>query len=127
MFKTIAMIALGGALGSVIRHFFNNSILTLVKTQFPVGIVAVNVLGSFLMGMLVALFAVSWNAPEHIRLFLTVGILGGFTTFSAFSLDTMLLWSRGDAAGAVLYVALSVILSIAAVFFGSFLIMRYAS
>jgi fluoride exporter len=127
MFKTIAMIALGGACGSVLRHFFNNGILILAKTQFPAGILAANVLGSFIMGALVALFAGLWNAPEDVRLFLTVGVLGGFTTFSAFSLDTMLLWSRGDTAGAVLYVGLSVILSIAAVFLGSFLVMRYGA
>jgi fluoride exporter len=126
MVKTIAMIALGGACGSVLRHFMNSGILTLFKTAFPVGILSINILGSFAMGVLVALFANSWNVPEDVRLFLTVGVLGGFTTFSAFSLDAMMLWSRGDAAGALLYVGLSVILSIAAVFLGSFLVMRYA-
>lgn len=126
MFKTIAVIALGGAAGSVLRHLFNNGVMAMAKTSFPLGILLTNIIGSFVMGVLVAGFASLWQWPESVRLFLTVGVLGGFTTFSTFSLDTMLLWSRGDAAGAMLYVGLSVALSIAAVFFGSFLVMRFS-
>lgn len=127
MVKTIAMIALGGACGSVIRHLMNGGISVLLKTDFPAGILFINVLGSFFMGMLFAAFTFLWSPVDDVRMFLTAGVLGGFTTFSAFSLDAMQLWSRGDAAGAMLYVILSIGFSIAAVFAGSFLVMRCSS
>lgn len=127
MFSTIAVIAAGGAAGSVARHFANTGLSALFKTSFPAGILIVNVLGCFLMGVLVALFAAKLNVPQEGKLFLTVGFLGGFTTFSAFSLDTMNLWTRGDVTGAVLYVLASVILSILAVFAGSWIVWRFFS
>lgn len=117
--KTVLAIALGGALGSVARHFMNTSIMGVMKTPFPWGILAINVLGCFAMGMLVATFANIWNPSPEMRAFLTVGVLGGFTTFSAFSLDAMNLWTSGDAKGMALYVIASVVLSVVAVFAGS--------
>lgn len=123
--KTVLAIALGGALGSVLRHFMNTAVAGLAKTQFPWGILAVNVMGCFLMGAAVAVFASLWNPSQEIRAFLTVGFLGGFTTFSAFALDSMGLWTSGDAKGMILYVMASVVLSIAAVFSGSFVVWRF--
>ncbi len=81
-------------------------------TAFPWGILSINVIGSTLIGVVVGVFAFRANAPSDLRLFLTTGILGGFTTFSAFSLDTALLYERGDPYTAALYVAMSVALSL---------------
>lgn len=124
--KTILAIALGGGLGAVIRHFMNNAVSDLVKTSsFPWGIMSINILGCFIMGVLVAVFAGIWNPSEPVRAFLVVGVLGGFTTFSSFSLDAMKLWTSGDAQGALIYVLGSVVLSLAAVFFGSFVVWKF--
>ncbi|MCC7304917.1 MAG: fluoride efflux transporter CrcB [Alphaproteobacteria bacterium] len=125
--KTIAAIALGGALGAVARHFMNTGVASFVKTPFPWGTMSVNVLGCFVMGVLVAVFAGSWNPSQEARAFLTVGFLGGFTTFSAFSLDAMGLWTTGDVKGMLLYVAGSVVLSLAAVFLGSFVVWKFVA
>ncbi|MCF8495226.1 MAG: fluoride efflux transporter CrcB [Alphaproteobacteria bacterium] len=127
MSGTIAAIAAGGATGAVARHYMNSAITLLVKVPFPVAILSVNILGCFVMGMLVAAFGAFWSPPQALRAFLTVGFLGGFTTFSAFSLDTMTLWSRGDPVGAIVYVFASMGLSIAAVFAGSALIWKFVS
>jgi fluoride exporter len=127
MTSTIGLIAAGGALGAVARHFANNGIGAVLPAGFPWGIMLVNIIGCFIMGMLVALFASSWNTSQDVRAFLTVGFLGGFTTFSAFSLDTMNLWTKGDMTGALVYVLGSVVLSILAVFAGSWLIWKFAA
>lgn len=123
--KTLCMIAFlligaGGALGAMARHA-----VTLLAAQmahgtaeFPWGTLAVNVSGSFAMGLLAGLFAVVWAAPQDLRLFLTTGLLGGFTTFSAFSLDVALLWERAEAPHALAYAAGSVMLSVLALFSG---------
>jgi CrcB protein len=91
----------------------------------PFGTLAVNVLGSFLMGLLVATLAEGSAATQPWRLFLATGVLGGFTTFSAFSLDALTLWQRGQVGAALLYVAASVLLSLAAIAAG-FAIARLA-
>src|SRR5262245_20778256 len=119
MTGTIGAIPGGGALGALTRHFVNNGLGVPTPVPFPWGILAINVIGSFLMGILVGLFAGSWNPSQDMRLFLTTGFLGGFTTFSAFSADAMALWQRGDMPGAALYVTASVVLSLVAVFFGN--------
>ncbi len=111
--QTILAIAAGGAIGSVLRHVLNNGVAVLVPSGFPWGILACNLIGSTLMGVLVGLFALSAEASAPWRAFLMVGVLGGFTTFSAFSADTILLWERGAFGQAALYVALSVGLSLA--------------
>lgn len=125
MIGTIGAIAAGGAAGAVTRHFANAGISALLKAAFPFGILAVNVLGSFMIGVLVALFASNWNPSQEMRLFLTTGFLGGFTTFSAFSADAMALWMRGDMVGAALYVTGSVLLSLAAVFLGGWIVWKF--
>jgi CrcB protein len=119
----ILAIASGGAIGAVLRHFFGVLALHLGGSHFPWGTLGVNIIGSFLMGVLVALFALHWNPPQEIRAFLTVGMLGAFTTFSTFSLDVMTLWERGDVMTTAAYITASVTLSIAALFTGM-MIMR---
>lgn len=108
----------GGAVGAGCRHLVGLATLRLFGTGFPIGTLTVNILGSFLMGLLIELLALKIDASANLRLFLATGMLGGFTTFSAFSLDVALLWERGQAANAALYIALSVGLSILALFAG---------
>lgn len=108
----VLAIAAGGALGAVGRHFVGAAALRLFGSGFPVGTVTVNIVGSFLMGALVALMALKLSPSPELRAFLTVGLLGGFTTFSAFSLDAVLLYERGAFAAAAAYVAVSVVCSI---------------
>lgn len=108
----------GGGLGAMLRHAVNR-LATVLRADFPYNTLCINILGSFLMGILAAWFAYRGEDSTPLaRLLLTTGILGGFTTFSAFSLDTAYLWQRGEAMHAALYVAGSVLISIAAVFAG---------
>ncbi len=95
-------------------------------TAFPWHTLFENVTGSLAMGLLAGLFAFKTDASEGLRLFLTTGILGGYTTFSAFSLDTMVLYERGEIATAALYVALSVGVSIVGLFAGLMLVRQFA-
>lgn len=106
--QTVLAIAAGGAIGAVLRHGVNN----LFAGDFPWGIMTCNVAGSFVMGVLVALFADIWHASSPMRAFLAVGILGGFTTFSTFSMDAVLLWERGALMQAAFYTLGSVVLGI---------------
>jgi CrcB protein len=109
----------GGGIGAALRHFFNVWFARLFGTTFPYATLFENVTGSLAMGLLVATFAFKSDIPQHLRLFLTTGILGGYTTFSTFSLDTAVLYERGDNLGmAALYVLLSVALSIGGLFAG---------
>jgi CrcB protein len=93
-------------------------------TAFPWHTLIVNVVGSLIMGLLTAWFAfrTDWWTTQHARLFLTTGILGGFTTFSTFSLDTALLWERGASFSAAAYVILSLVLSVGALFVAMWLV-----
>jgi len=117
----ILSIALGGAIGAVSRHFLATRIMAYMGLGFPYGTLAVNVLGSFIMGLLVTLFAGKFALSQEARAFLTVGLLGGFTTFSAFSMETMLLFERHTFGLAFLYVAASVILAVGGLFAGMML------
>lgn len=107
----------GAGIGGALRHGVNMAVDRLGH-GFPLGTFAVNVVGSFLMGVLAAWFAQRTGIPQHLRLFLTTGVLGGFTTFSAFSLDAALMWERGDFGPLALYSTGSVIASVAALFAG---------
>ena len=101
--------------------------MRLLGTGFPFGTLGVNIVGSFLMGGLIAWLAFkSESGGQATRLFLATGVLGGFTTFSAFSLETILLWERGETALAATYVAASVIMSIAALVAGMALVRSMA-
>ena len=117
------IVFLGGGIGAALRHGVNRLALAWFGPSFPVGTLLVNVAGSLAMGLLIGAFAAFGPVSNNARLFLATGILGGFTTFSAFSLDTLTLWERGEIGLAVAYVAASVLLSLAAVGVG-FLISR---
>jgi CrcB protein len=111
-------VALGGALGSLLRYFVAGAVQSATWPGFPWGIFVVNITGGFAMGLIVELSALKLNLTPEVRAFLTVGILGGYTTFSTFSLDSALLIERGDYSGAALYIAGSALLSILALFAG---------
>jgi fluoride exporter len=111
-------VALGGAIGSALRYGVNIAAPRLLGTGFPWATLTVNIVGSFLMGLLSAALAEKFSDQPDLRLFLTTGILGGFTTFSAFSLDVFGLMQRGENSTAVIYALASVALSILAVFSG---------
>ncbi|NNE87251.1 MAG: fluoride efflux transporter CrcB [Silicimonas sp.] len=117
MLGTLASVALGGALGASLRYLAGVAIFRLLgPSSFPVAILSVNVVGSFLMGIFVVLAA--QRGLTYLSPFIMTGLLGGFTTFSAFSLEAVTLYERGDVTHAVLYVALSVGLSIAGLMAG---------
>jgi CrcB protein len=108
----------GAGIGGALRHGVNLSAERLFGSGFPFGTMIVNVLGALLMGLLAGYFAARTGIPQHMRLFLTTGVLGGFTTFSAFSLDAVLLIERHAYWSAAAYALGSVILSLAALFAG---------
>lgn len=110
---SLLAVAAGGAIGAVARYLLSTQIMRMSGFGFPLGTLSVNVLGGVLMGLLVSLFALHWNAGQELRLFLTVGLLGGFTTFSTFSMETILLFERGQWMAAGLYVLASVSLALA--------------
>ena len=109
------LVGAGGAIGAMLRYF----IATLIAASFPYATMVINITGSLAMGLLIGVLARTLPPmQEEIRLFVAVGILGGYTTFSAFSLDAVSLWQRGDFAGAGLYVTVSVVVSILALVAG---------
>jgi CrcB protein len=120
------IVFLGGGFGAAIRHGVNLAAARALGTAFPYGTMLINITGSFIMGLVVAYFAFKGDASQHWRLFLTTGILGGYTTFSAFSLDVALLYERGETGMAALYVLGSVAVSIAALFAGLALVRNFA-
>ena len=120
MLGTLTSVALGGAIGASLRYLAGVGVFRLLgPSQFPIAILSVNVLGSFLMGVFVVLAA--QRGLTHLSPFVMTGVLGGFTTFSAFSLEAITLYERGDVTQAALYVALSVGLSIAGLVAGLFI------
>jgi CrcB protein len=112
------LVFLGGGLGAALRHGVNILSARWLGTAFPYATMIENVSGSLVMGLLAGYFAFKGEATQPMRLFLATGVLGGYTTFSAFSLDTALLWERGEVALAAAYVVGSVALSIAGLFAG---------
>jgi len=112
------IVFLGAGIGGALRHGVNLAAVRLLGYGFPFGTLIVNVAGSFAMGLLAGYFAYRMGIPQHLRLFLTTGILGGFTTFSAFSLDAALLIERNSRWLAAAYVAGSVLVSVLALFAG---------
>ncbi len=112
---TLLYIAIGGALGSVARFLAMSAVGLVWRSEFPYGTLVVNVFGSFCMGVLID--ALARFLPQHqadLRAFIAVGVLGGFTTFSTFSLDVVVLFEHQNYAQALLYILASVILSVAA-------------
>lgn len=113
------VVFVGGGLGAALRHAVNRASLDYFGPDYPYyGTVFVNVAGGLLMGVFAELFLVKGGGSQEFRLFLTTGLLGGFTTFSAFSLDAALMWQRSDFAALASYIVASVVLSIAALFAG---------
>ena len=120
MVLTTLQVALGGAIGSALRYLAGVGIYrALGQGAFPVAIVSVNILGSFLMGLFVVLAA--QRGWAHLNAFVMIGVLGGFTTFSAFSLETVTLMERGQIGLAGLYVGLSVVGSVVGLMLGLWL------
>ena len=118
----IFAIFLGGGAGAVARHFVILFSTKVWGDTFPAGTLLVNVIGSFLIGVLIEGSALKWNIPLETRALLVTGFLGGFTTFSSFSLDVYKLAETGQVATAAVYAGLSFAFSIAAVFGGVYLI-----
>jgi fluoride exporter len=112
------IVFIGGGIGAALRHGVNLVMAQWLGRAFPYATLTENVSGSLVMGLLVGYFAFRGGVPHHWQLFFTTGILGGYTTFSAFSLDTALLYERGELGLAALYVLLSVALSIGGLFAG---------
>jgi CrcB protein len=118
MVAAYLIVFLGAGIGGMMRHGVNNAAARLLGYSFPFGTLIVNVVGSFLMGALAGYFVIRTGVPQHMRLFLTTGILGGFTTFSAFSLDAALLIERHHFGQAAAYIGTSLFVSLAALFAG---------
>ena len=116
MFYTTLQVALGGAIGATLRFLTGVGIFKLTGPGFPLAILTVNIVGSFGMGVFVVFAAKT--SSTHLSPFVMTGILGGFTTFSAFSLEAYTLFERGQTGAAGLYVLASVILSIAGLMAG---------
>ncbi len=121
IFGLLLAAAAGGAIGAAARLAVVVAAMRLFGPAFPWGTMIVNVAGSLLMGLLVGWLATRSAGSEAMRAFLATGVLGGFTTFSAFSLDFALLWERKAHVAALAYAAGSVALSLAAVFAGLWL------
>lgn len=117
----LLLVAVGGAVGASLRHLVNLGSLRLVGPNYPWGTMAINIAGSFAMGVFIELLARRLNASNELKLFVATGILGGFTTFSAFSLDFAVLWERGAALPALAYAIASVVGSLLAIFLGLWL------
>ena len=111
-------IALGGGIGSFLRYVITSTIARYFGTIFPYGTLTVNIIGSLTMGIIIEYLSRTLPHSNELRAFLAIGILGGFTTFSAFSLESINLLQRGASAMAAAYIVASVLLSILAVFGG---------
>ncbi|WP_372884348.1 fluoride efflux transporter CrcB [Shimia sp.] len=116
MFSSLIYVALGGAAGATLRYLTGLWVLRLVGPGFPMGIITVNIVGSFLMGLCATVASQRGFAP--LSPLVMTGFLGGFTTFSAFSLEAVTLFERGEIGAAAAYVAISVIGSLAALMLG---------
>lgn len=118
----------GGAVGALLRHGLTSVITRWVGAGsiFPLGILSANVIGALVLGMLIEALATSWNVSQELRAFLVIGCLGGFTTFSAFTLDVVLMFERGNYAMAIGYILASVLLSCLALVAGMWLVRLFA-
>ncbi len=115
---TLASIAVGGAVGSVLRYLIQEQCIQWWGTKFPYGTLLVNAVGSLLIGVLSIVLIERWVVADEIRIALFVGLLGGFTTFSAFSLETLYLIQQGSFLSATANIALNILLCIGACFLG---------
>jgi len=124
--KTILAVAAGGALGAVARHLVGLAAIRYTAGGYPWGTLAVNILGGLAMGMLVAAFALTWSVSQETRAFLTVGLMGGFTTFSAFSLEMALFIEKHQYFMAFSYAVISVLFALGALLAGLWLVRSIA-
>jgi CrcB protein len=120
--KAYLIVFLGAGIGGAMRHGVNIAALRFLGPAFPFGTLTVNIVGSLILGLLAGWFAHRADPGQSWRLFLTTGILGGFTTFSAFSLDVAALYQRGELGMTALYVLASIVLSVLVLFLGLFLV-----
>jgi fluoride exporter len=118
------IVFVGAGIGGALRHGVNVAFRAL-DSEFPYGTLLINVVGALVMGLLAGLFAVKFDLGQSWRLFLTTGILGGFTTFSTFSLEAAVLYERGELGAMAVYVIASVIFSIGALFAGLFIVRQF--
>ena len=116
--KILLMVAIGGAIGAVARQQSNQLIMRIFGGEFPIGTIFVNILGSFIMGLLFELFASKITLSDEWRSLIFTGVLASFTTFSSFALDVALLSERNEYYYALCYIGISVVLSIGALFVG---------
>jgi CrcB protein len=114
----IALVAIGGAIGSVARYLVGVWSVRLAGPNFPWGTFTVNVVGAFLIGLLMEIIARRFDASAEMRVFVVTGIIGGFTTWSSFTLDAVVLFERGDIGLSALYLMGSLVVSFAAIFAG---------
>lgn len=119
--QMVIAIAAGGAVGALARHYVAGAVTKFTGVGFPFGTMSVNIIGSLLMGFLITFFATRFSGPSELRGFLTVGLLGSFTTFSTYSLETVLLIERGDWQSAGIYAIGSLVLGVMALLLGMWL------
>lgn len=122
--QTVLFVALGGAIGAVARFGVVNlvgSYAHAAGSHFPYGTLVVNVMGSFILGAIIEISALAWSPSPEIRAMVVVGMLGAFTTFSTFSLDTVSLFTKGEIVQGAIYIGLSVALSVVALYMGMML------
>ncbi|MCM5552570.1 fluoride efflux transporter CrcB [Pleomorphomonas sp. NRK KF1] len=123
---SVLLVAMGGAFGSVCRYLVGVGASRFLGPDFPFGTMIVNIVGSFFMGLFIELLALKLDGSESLRLFVAVGVLGGFTTLSSFSLDSIVLFERGAIGAAALYVGGSILLSLAALVAGLHFVRAFA-
>lgn len=116
--RLLLLVCAGGAIGSGVRHLVNVGAYRYIGTAYPWGTLTVNIVGSFLMGVVMETVMLRYSDSVELRAMLATGFLGGFTTFSTFSLDFFHLMQRGETGAALLYAAVSVMVSILAVYAG---------
>ena len=126
MVMNYLLVFVGGGLGASLRHAVNVGCARACGLNFPYGTFVINITGSLVMGMIAGYLALKGEASQPWRLFVMTGILGGYTTFSAFSLDAVTLYQRGEMGLALFYVLGSVALSIAGLFAGLALVRHFA-
>ena len=118
----VLLVAVGGAIGASARHLAGLGALRLWRPNFPWGTLVINIAGSFAMGVFIEMLARRFGTSNEVRLFVATGVLGGFTTFSSFSLEVAVLWERGAALPALGYTLASVVGAILALFLGLWLV-----